>query len=74
MTKEQIAYKLNQLQEDGLLDLLLQQLTNDIALEIVETDEMTKREELYQLTKAIKGLNGKLQDYANKYNEISEKE
>lgn len=72
MTKEQLAYKLTQLQEDGLMDLLFKELTNDIALEIVETEEMSKREELYQLTKAIKRLNVKLQDYANIYNEISE--
>ena len=55
--------------EGGLLEDLLKEIHQDIALEIVETlpDEMTKREELYMLTKALKRLNEKLQENLNNY-------
>jgi hypothetical protein len=55
--------------EGGLLEDLLREIHQDIALEIVETlpDEMTKREELYMLTKALKRLNEKLQENLNNY-------
>ena len=61
--------KVKQLMEGGLLEDLLREIHQDIALEIVETlpDEMTKREELYMLTKALKRLNEKLQENLNNY-------
>ena len=61
--------KVKQLMEGGLLEDLLKEIHQDIALEIVETlpDEMTKREELYMLTKALKRLNEKLQENLNNY-------
>lgn len=66
MTEEQIAYKVTQLKRDGLLDLLLENVTKDIALEMVREHDVDKRNELYQLAQAIKRLNVKLQEYTNK--------
>ena len=68
MNEKQIASKVNQLLSGGLMDLLSDKIINDIALEIVNSSEMSKREELYLLTKAVKRLNEKLQEYANIYN------
>ena len=58
------------------LSNLLQELKNDIALSIVQTsfDQKEKREELYMLTKAIDGLQVKLQEYVNEYDKIQESE
>lgn len=69
MMNAQRIYKVTQLMEDGLLEDLLLEIKNNIALEIVETlpDEMAKREELYMLTKALKRLNEKLQECLNLY-------
>jgi len=68
MNEKQLASKVNQLLSGGLMDLLSDKIINDIALEIVNSSEMSKREELYLLTKAVKRLNEKLQEYANIYN------
>lgn len=66
----QAMYKICMLREDGLLEQLLNEINHDIALEIVETSptETSKREELYMLTKAVKRLNEKLQEYENNHN------
>ena len=68
--------KLNGLMEGDDLSNLLQELKNDIALSIVQTsfDQKEKREELYMLTKAIDGLQVKLQEYVNEYDKIQESE
>lgn len=63
---KQLADKARELIDEGWFSRFLDKLKIDLALEIVETDEMSKREELYQLTKVIKRLDGKLQEYANK--------
>ncbi|WHS68265.1 hypothetical protein [Salmonella phage PKM.Hi.22.6] len=66
--------KLKGLMEGDDLSNLLQELKNDIALSIVQTsfDQKEKREELYMLTKAIDGLQVKLQEYVNEYDKIQE--
>lgn len=66
--------KLRGLMEGDDLSNLLQELKNDIALSIVQTsfDQKEKREELYMLTKAIDGLQVKLQEYVNEYDKIQE--
>lgn len=66
--------KLKGLMEGDDLSILLQELKNDIALSIVQTsfDQKEKREELYMLTKAIDGLQVKLQEYVNEYDKIQE--
>lgn len=64
--EQQLAEKARELLDEGWISLFLEKIKLDLALEIVETDEMEKREELYQLTKVVKRLNGKLQEYANK--------
>ena len=68
--------KLKGLMEGDDLSNLLQELKNDIALSIVQTsfDQKEKREELYMLTKAIDGLQVKLQEYVNEYDKIQESE
>lgn len=68
-----IAYKVGELMKDDLIDHLLNEISKDIALEIVESfpEEMKKREELYMLNKAVKRLKMKLQEYTNYY-EIQE--
>ncbi len=70
MDKAQVFYKINTLREDGLLENILNEIITNIALEIVETPthEMDKRQELYMLTKAVKRLDEKLQEYQNNYN------
>lgn len=52
---------------DHLLDRVLEEVIEDIALEIVgtEDDQQGYREHLYLLTKAIKETKGKLQEYTN---------
>ncbi|AEK81921.1 hypothetical protein [Salmonella phage 7-11] len=71
-----LVYKLKNLMEGGDLSILLQSIKHDIALSIVQTafDEKVKREELYMLTKAIDGLQVKLQEYVNEYDKIQESE
>lgn len=66
--------KLKGLMEGDDLSNLLHELKNDIALSIVQTsfDQKEKREELYMLTKAIDGLQVKLQEYVNEYDKIQE--
>ena len=66
--------KLKRLMEGDDLSNLLQELKNDIALSIVQTsfDQKEKREELYMLTKAIDGLQVKLQECVNEYDKIQE--
>lgn len=58
------------------MSLLLAEIKKDIALNIVQTafDQKEKREELYMLTKAIDGLQVKLQEYVNSYERIQENE
>lgn len=70
MDKKQLANKLHTLVEGEVLDLLLDEITKDIALEIVNTtlQQNDKREELYLLCEAVKKLKGKLQEYDNTYN------
>jgi hypothetical protein len=52
---------------DGLMDRILSEIINSIALEIIETetDEVSNREGLYNLTKALKAVKGKLQECIN---------
>ena len=71
-----LIYKLKNLMEGGDLSILLQSIKHDIALSIVQTsfDQKEKREELYMLTKAIDGLQVKLQEYVNEYDKIQESE
>ena len=66
--------KLKGLMEGDDLSNLLHEIKNDIALSIVQTtfDQKEKREELYMLTKAIDGLQVKLQEYVNEYDKIQE--
>lgn len=74
--KKNAVFKLGLLMEGGLLEDLLNEITNELALEIVETipEETSKREDLYMLNKALKRLNEKLQEYVNKYNSQGENE
>jgi len=53
--------------EGDSLSFILNELKQDIALNIVRTsfDQKDEREELYMLTKAIDGLQVKLQEYVN---------
>ena len=76
INKRDAVLRLAQLMEGGLLESLLQEITNDLALEIVETfpEETEKREDLYMLNKALKRLNEKLQEYVNNYNSQGENE
>ncbi len=71
-----LVFKLKNLMEGGDLLLLLNDIKHDIALSIVHTafDQKDKREELYMLTKAIDGLQVKLQEYVNEYDKIQESE
>jgi hypothetical protein len=57
----------SQLTENGLLEKALNNINNNLALDIIKTssDESIKREELYNLTKAIEALKGKLQECVN---------
>lgn len=74
--KKDAVFKIGLLMEGGLLGDLLSEITNELALEIVETspEETTKREDLYMLNKALKRLNEKLQEYVNNYNSQGENE
>jgi hypothetical protein len=58
---------LSQMMQDDLLGKVLDTITEETALGIIDTspDEREKREELYQLTKAIEALKGKLQECVN---------
>jgi len=58
---------LSQLMENDLLGKVLTTINNELALGIINTspDEYEKREELYNLTKAIEALKGKLQECVN---------
>jgi uncharacterized protein YpiB (UPF0302 family) len=58
---------LSQLMQDDLLERVLDTITKETALGIIDTspDEREKREDLYQLTKAIEALKGKLQECVN---------
>ena len=58
---------LSQMMQDGLLEKVLNTITEETALGIIDTsqNEHEKREELYQLTKAIEALKGKLQECVN---------
>ena len=66
--------KVKLLMEGGTLSLLLDELKQKTALSIVHTtfDQKAEREELYMLTKAIDGLQVKLQEYVNTYEKIQE--
>lgn len=68
--------KVRNLMEGGTLALLLEDLKQQTALSIVNTsfDQNDKREELYMLTKAIDGLQVKLQECVNDYNQFQENE
>lgn len=68
--------KVRNLMEGGTLALLLEDLKQQTALSIVNTsfDQNGKREELYMLTKAIDGLQVKLQECVNNYNQFQENE
>ena len=72
--KNEAVNKLGLLMQGGLLEALLGEITNELALEIVETfpEETDKREDLYMLNKALKRLNEKLQEYVNNYNSQGE--
>lgn len=66
--------KVKLLMEGGTLSLLLEDLKQKTALSIVHTafNQKDEREELYMLTKAIDGLQVKLQEYVNTYDKIQE--
>lgn len=66
--------KVKALMEGGTLALILNEVKNDTALNIVRTtfDQKDKREELYMLTKAIEVLQVKLQEYVNTYDKVQE--
>lgn len=55
------------LMEGDNLSFILNEIKHDIALNIVRTsfDQKDEREELYMLTKALDGLQVKLQEYVN---------
>lgn len=74
MDKQSAISKVKQLMGDGTLSLLLDELKQETALSIVHTtfDQKAEREELYMLTKAIDGLQVKLQEYVNTYDKIQE--
>lgn len=65
--KKMIASKVDSLMKDGLLAHLLSEINQDLALEILGTsaEEGVKREDLYKLSKAVKCLEAKLQEYVN---------
>ena len=60
---------IGKLMQEGVIERLLVEISNNIALEIVESSpsESSKREELYMLSQALKRLEDKLQEYANIY-------
>ena len=64
------------LKRGDLLSSLISEIQIDIALKIVQTPvhQKDKREELYMLTQALNGLEGKLQEYVNEYDKIQESE
>ena len=68
--RQQAINTIAKLLEEGVLQRLLADISENIALEIVESfpNETNKREELYMLNQALKRLNDKLQEYANIYN------
>lgn len=76
VTRLDAITKVKLLMEGGTLSLLLEDLKEKTALSIVHTtfDQKDKREELYMLTKAIDGLQVKLQEYVNTYDKIQENE
>ena len=67
MSRVNLAAKVRHLLDDGAFDYIINEIKNDIALEIVnsQTQDVEKREDLYMLAQALKCLNGKLQEYAN---------
>jgi hypothetical protein len=60
---------LSSLFHDGLIDRIIDDIRQTLALEIIETplDDYNNREDLYNLTKALKELKGKLQECANDF-------
>ena len=60
---------LGRLMEDGRLDRLLETIKQQTALEIIGTEPSAneQREDLYNLTKALDAVQGKLQECVNLY-------
>lgn len=60
-----IMYKVNELMEGGDLSIILNEIKNRIALDILNTDMRDKRDELYYLAKGVDLLERELQSYVN---------
>ena len=58
---------INNLVKNHLLDKVLDEVILDISLEITNTElnDESRRDSLYLLTKALKEVKGKLQEYVN---------
>lgn len=60
---------INSLVKNNLLDKILDEVITEISLEITSTelDAVERRDDLYLLTKALKEVKGKLQEYVNEF-------
>lgn len=74
--RTQLMYKVKQMKEGDALSLLLSEIKQDIANEIIKTgiDEKDKREALYLTVIGVDHFEKKLQQFVNEFDKLKENE
>lgn len=67
LNERDVESRVQGLMRDGVLSLVIEQIKNDVATRIVQTEPNAGalREELYMFVKALDGVETKLQEYVN---------